>query len=98
MKAQEIIDLINNKPLYSLRDAKDVIGEKAKQVAHQTNNVGNCKPYSTAEDIYQCDDDLVGVWGVDQLFTNEETFKDMGVACLASKYIKEVTVKYWPKY
>lgn len=98
MKTQEIIDLINNKPLYSLRDAKDIIGKKAKQVAHQTNNVGNCKPYSTAEDIYKCDDGLVGVWGIDQLFSKEETLEDMDVVCQASEYIKEVTVKYWPKY
>lgn len=97
MKTQEIIDLINNKPLYSLNDAKDVIGEKAKQVTRQRTNAGNCMPYSTDIDIYQCDDGFVGVYGISHLFTKEETLEDMGVVCQASEYIKEVKVWYWPK-
>jgi len=97
MKVQEIIDLVNNKHLYSLNDVKNVIGNKAKQVTRQRTNVGNCMPYSTAIDIYKCDNGFVGVWGISQLFSKEETLEDMGVVCQASEYIKEVTVRYWPK-
>jgi len=97
MKVQEIIDLVNNKHLYSLNDVKNVIGNKAKQVTRQRTNVGNCMPYSTAIDIYKCDNGFVGVWGISQLFSKEETLEDMGVVCQASEYRKEVTVRYWPK-
>jgi len=97
MKVQEIIDLINKEPLYSLNDAKDAIGKKAKQVARQSTNAGNCMPYSTDIDIYQCDDGFVGVYGISHLFSKEETLEDMGVVCQASEYIKEVKVWYWPK-
>ena len=62
MKVQEIIDLVNKESLYSLWDAKDVIGKNAKKVASGLE-LDEHRWYSTAVDVYQCDDGFVGVFG-----------------------------------
>lgn len=96
MKVQEIIDLVNKEPLYSLWDAEDVIGGKAKQVASGLK-LDEHRWYSTAVDVYQCDDGFVGVWGAYQSFSEMQTWQDIDIVCEASKYKEVQSVTYEPE-
>lgn len=96
MKVQEIIDLVKKEPLYSLWDAKDVIGENAKKVASGLE-LDEHRWYSTAVDVYQCDDGFVGVWGAYQSFSEMQTWQDIDIVCEASKYKEVQSVTYEPE-
>lgn len=96
MKVQEIIDLVNKEPLYSLWHAEDVIRGKAKQVASGLN-LDEHRWYSTAVDVYQCDDGFVGVWGAYQSFSEMQTWQDIDIVCEASKYKEVLSVTYEPE-
>ena len=96
MKVEEIIDLVNKEPLYSLWDAEDVIGGKAKQVASGLK-LDEYRWYSTAVDVYQCDDGFVGVWGAYQSFSEMQTWQDIDIVCEASKYKEVQSVTYEPE-
>lgn len=96
MEVQEIIDLVNKEPLYSLWDAEDVIGKNAKKVASGLK-LDEHRWYSTAVDVYQCDDGFVGVWGAYQSFSEEQAWEDIDVVCEASKYKEVPSVTYEPE-
>ena len=96
MKVQEIIDLVNKESLYSLWDAKDVIGKNAKKVASGLE-LDEHRWYSTAVDVYQCDDGFVGVFGAYQSFSEEQTWEDIDIVCEASKYKEVQSVTYEPE-
>ena len=96
MKVQEIIDLVNKEPLYSLWDAKDVIGKNAKKVTSGLE-LDEHRWYSTAVDVYQCDDGFVGVWGAYQSFSEMQTWQDIDIVCEASKYKEVQSVTYEPE-
>lgn len=96
MKVQELINLINEKPLYSLWDADDVIGKNAKMVASHLD-LDEYRWYSMAVNVYECEDGFVGVFGAYQSFSESQTWKDINVVCEASRYKEVKTVTYIPE-
>ena len=96
MKVQELINLINEKPLYSLWDADDVIGKNAKMVASHLD-LDEYRWYSMAVNVYECEDGFVGVFGVYQSLSESQTWKDINVVCEASRYKEVKTVTYIPE-
>lgn len=94
MKAQELIELINGEPLYSLWDADDVIGSEATMVAKGLK-LDIHRWYSKAVNVYKCDDGFVGVCGPYQLFSEEMVWSDTE-ACKAALYKEVKTVTYKP--
>lgn len=97
MKVQELIDLLDsNYPLYSLWDAKDVIGKNAKKVASGLE-LDEHRWYSVATDVYVCDDGYVGVRGAYQSFSEQQMWSDIDVTCTAEEYEAIQTITYKPK-
>lgn len=100
MKVQELIDLINDTerdvPLYSLYDAEDVIPREVDEVASGLD-LDEHRWYSTAIDVYQCEDGFVGIWGAYQSFSEQQDWSDICVTCEASEYEPVYTMTYKPK-
>jgi len=96
MKAQDLINLINENPLYSLWDADDVIDKKAKKVASHLE-LDEHRWYSTAVNVYECEDGFVGIFGVYQSFSESQMLDDINVVCEASRYKEVKTVTYIPE-
>lgn len=96
MKVQELINLINEEPLYSLWDADDVIGKNAKMVASHLD-LDEHRWYNMAVNVYECEDGFVGVFGVYQSFSERQTWEDINVVCEASRYKEVKTVTYMPE-
>ena len=96
MKVQELINLINEEPLYSLWDADDVIGKNAKMVASHLD-LDEYRWYNMAVNVYECEDGFVGVFGVYQSFSESQTWEDINVVCEASRYKEVKTVTYIPE-
>lgn len=97
MKVQELIDLINNTkrdtPLYSLYDAEDVIPREVDKVASGLD-LDEYRWYSTAIDVYQCEDGYVGIFGAYQSFSEMQTWSDISVTCDAFEMEAIPSVKY----
>ena len=84
MKVQELIDLINDTeryvPLYSLYDAEDVIPREVDKVASGLD-LDEHRWYSTAIDVYRCEDGFVGIRGAYQSFSEMQSWSDICVTC-----------------
>jgi hypothetical protein len=97
MKVQELIDLINNTerdtPLYSLYDAEDVIPRDVDKVASGLD-LDEHRWYSTAIDVYQCEDGFVGIRGAYQSFSEMQTWSDICFTCYAFEMEAVPSVKY----
>lgn len=98
MKVQELIDLINNseETLYSLWDAEELIPRNVKQVA-QGLELDEHRWYSTAVNVYECEDGYVGIFGAYQSFSEMQTWSDICVSCYAQEYKAIQTTTYVPK-
>jgi hypothetical protein len=100
MKVQELIDLINNTerdvPLYSLYDAEDVIPREVDKVASGLN-LDEHRWYSTAIDVYQCEDGFVGIRGAYQSFSEMQDWSDICFTCYAFEMEAVSSVKYIKK-
>lgn len=93
MKVKELIDLVNNDCLYSLCDAEDIIPEEVKCVATDLN-LDRHRWYSTCVNVYACEDGYVGIWGVNQLYSDMMLFSDCECPCEASEYEEVTTITY----
>jgi hypothetical protein len=97
MKVQELIDLINNTerdvPLYSLYDAEDVIPRGVDKVASGLD-LDEHRWYSTAIDVYQCEDGFVGIRGAYQSFSEMQDWSDICFTCYAFEMEAVPSVKY----
>lgn len=95
MKVHELIDLINNseETLYSLWDAEELIPREIKQVA-QGLELDEHRWYSTAVNVYECEDGYVGIFGAYQSFSEMQTWSDICVSCDAMEYKQVQTVTY----
>lgn len=91
MKVKELIELVENyeDPFISLYDVEDAVDKKTKKVA--TINVDKHRHYSTATDVYQCEDGFVGVTGLHEIFSECSFPSDFDINCEASEY-EEVQV------
>ena len=96
MKKKELIDLINNDCLYSLYAAEDIIPRDAPCVATDLN-IDRRRWYSTCVNVYACEDGYVGIWGVNQLYSDMMMFSDCDCPCEASEYEEVTTITYKPK-
>ena len=100
MKVQELINLINNTdrdtPLYSLYDAEDVIPREVNKVASGLD-LDEHRWYSTAVDVYQCEDGYVGIFGAYQSFSEMQDWSDISVTCDAFEMKQVPSVKYVKK-
>ena len=72
MKKKELIDLINNECLYSLSKAEDIIPREVPCVATDLE-LDRHRWYDTCVNIYACEDGYVGIWGVNQLYSDMMT-------------------------
>lgn len=101
MKVEELIKLINNnKDLLSLDDVEDFIfgsiSEEPEIIAKGLYEQKH-RWYSTAVDIYKCEDGFVGVRGGYIIFAESSSWEDMCVSCVASEYEEKPSVTYVPK-
>lgn len=97
MKVKELIDIINYSDFYCLGEVEDEVDEQAKQVEHGSA-LDNHRWYSTAIDVYECEDGYVGVFGVYQIFSEQMEYEDVDVKCYAEEYAAVPRITYIPKY
>ena len=95
MKTKEFIDAINNseEPIYSLCCLDDYIENMPKLIKEGTD-LDSHRWYSTAINIYKCDDGFVGVFGAYQSFSEMQDWDDIGVSCKAYEYKEIQSVAY----
>ena len=99
MKVQEVIDLINDKEIYSLYEVEYTInphGTKRCPKVASGLNLDEHRWYSIATDVYQCEDGFVGITGAYQSFSEMQTWEDIGVICGAEEYKAIQTITYVP--
>lgn len=93
MKKQELIDLINNAHCCSLWKAEYIIPFDIPQVAEGLK-LDEHRWYSTAINVYKCEDGFVGVWGAYQSFSEMQMWKDLDVICEAFPMKPIETITY----
>lgn len=93
MKRNELIDLINNAYCHSLWQAEDIIPIDVPQVSEGLK-LDQHRWYSTAINVYKCEDGFVGVWGAYQSFSEMQMWEDLDVICEAFPMKEIQTVTY----
>lgn len=98
MKKKDLIDLINNneKCLYSIFDAEDIIPKEVKCIERELE-LDKHRWYSICVNVYACEDGYVGIRGVNQLYSEMMVFSDCDVICEAKEYEEVTTITYKPK-
>lgn len=96
MKVQELIKLVNGGKFYSLYEVEDIIPTNVEKVASGLE-LNEHRWYSTAVDVYKCEDGFVGIRGAYQSFSEMQTWKDIDVICGAGEYIEKTTITYVSK-
>lgn len=100
MKVGELINLINNeKGLIGLDEAEDLIFDTDKTIHKVAShlNIQQHRWYSTAVDVYKCDDGFVGIRGGFQNFNEALSWEDVCVTpCVAKQYKEKQTITYVP--
>jgi hypothetical protein len=97
MKVQDLIELINNsEDLYCLEDAEDIIPKDINCVASELD-VDKHRWFSTAVDVYACEDGYVGVYGVNTIYSEHMAPRDCNYPCGALEYEPVQITSYKPK-
>lgn len=97
MKVHDLIELINNsEELYCLEDVEDIIPENIKCVAKELD-VNKRRWFSTAVDVYACEDGYVGVRGVNAIYSENFEPIDCNFPCTACEYVAVQITSYQPK-
>lgn len=97
MKVQDLIELINNsKELYCLDAVASIIPNDIKCVAVELN-INRHHWFSTAVDVYACEDGYVGVCGVNTIYSEHMSPRDCNYPCEAFEYEPVQITSYKPK-
>lgn len=97
MKVEELIEEINSKEFYclwELEDESEIDFEFAKKRVARHLDLDEHRWYSTAVNVYKCEDGFVGVRGGFQSFSECQSWEDVGCSCYASEYKEVKTVTY----
>lgn len=99
MKVAELIEAINGQGLCSLWEVQDIYsrGDNAPKRVAEGLSLDEHRWYSTAVNVYECEDGYVGVYGAYQSFSEMQSWEDLGVFCEASEYEPVQTITYKPK-
>lgn len=93
MKREELIKMVNEAQCHSLWQAEDIIPREIPQVAEGLK-LDQHRWYSTAINVYKCEDGFVGVWGAYQSFSEMQMWEDLDVICEAFPMKEIQTVTY----
>lgn len=98
MTVKELINIVEENPMLSLWEFEEcyVDNMPVKRVASGLETDEH-RWYSTAVNVYQCEDGFVGVRGAYQSFSEQQDWQDIGETCTASEYEEVRTVSYRPK-
>ena len=97
MKVQDLIELINNsEELYCLSDVEDIIPKDIKCVAEELD-VDKHRWFSTAVNVYACEDGYVGVCGINIVYSEYTNPQDCNYPCEAFEYEPVQITSYKPK-
>ena len=90
----EVIHLIETNVLYSLDDADDLIKQYNLKKVASGLELNSHRWYSDAINVYECVDGFVGVWGLFQSFSEQQSIQDCDVICEAFPMEEISTVTY----
>lgn len=97
MKVKDLIKLINNSEnLYCLGDVEDIIPRDIECVASELD-VDKHRWFSTAVNVYACEDGYVGVYGVNTIYSEYMAPRDCNYPCGALEYEPVQITSYKPK-
>lgn len=97
MKVNELINYINDNNFYNLNLVYEKIKGQVNQVA-KGMHLDRHRWYSTATDVYECEDGYVGIYGVYQIFSEQMEYEDADVKCYAEEYVAVPRITYISKY
>lgn len=94
MKVQELIKLVNESsvPIHSLYNLEDFI--KLPKCVAMGLNYDKHRWYALATNVYECVDGFVGITGVDESYSENQTYSDIGFECEAEEYEKVQTITF----
>lgn len=95
MKVKEFITLVNNNCFYSLHNLVEI--ENLPECIAEGLELDRHRWYSTAVNVYKCENGFVGVFGIYQSFSEYQDYKDIGIECVALEYEEVPSVTYKPK-
>lgn len=93
MTKQKLINQVNEAHYMSLWEAEDHIPREIPQVAEGLK-LNEHRWYSTAINVYKCEDGFVGVWGAYQSFSEMQMWEDLHVICKAFPMKEIQTITY----
>lgn len=93
MKVQELIKAVNEGKFYSFWQLEDEI-ENLPQTVAEGLNLDEHRWFSTATNIYKCEDGFVGISGAYQSFSEMQGWEDIGIICSAGEYEEVPSVTY----
>lgn len=98
MKVNELIDVINSNDFYCLCETWEKVNWRGVKRVERGLNLDEHRWYSTAIDVYECEDGYVGVFGVYQIFSEQMGCRDIEIRCHAEEYKAVQCITYVPKY
>lgn len=95
MTVKELINIVEKDAMCSLWEFEEcyVDNISVKRVASGLEEDEH-RWYSTAVNVYQCEDGFVGVRGAYKSFSEQQSWQDIGETCTASEYEEVQTVSY----
>lgn len=98
MKTFDLISKINNsvESIDTLDSLEDIID--LPDCVAQGLELDEYRWYSTAVNVYECENGFVGVYGVYQIFSEETDPSEIGIQCVARLYKQVPSVTYKPVF
>lgn len=93
MKREELIEKVNDAHYKSLWEAEDEMGHEVEKVAEGLD-LDEHRWFSTAIDVYRCEDGFVGIQGAYQSFSEMQSWSDIDWDCTAFPMKEIQTVTY----
>ena len=93
MNREQLIEFVNNSHFKSLFEAEDNIPSGINKVASGLD-LDEHRWFSTAIDVYRCEDGFVGIQGAYQSFSEMQSWSDIDWDCTAFPMKEIQTVTY----
>ena len=93
MKRSELIEMVNDAHYKSLFEAEDNIPSEINKVASGLE-LDEHRWFSTAIDVYECEDGFVGIQGAYQSFSEMQSWSDIDWDCTAFPMKAVETITY----
>ena len=97
MTTEELIEIVNNNKIPSLHCLCVYVDMDQITLLAEGLYLDEHRWFSTAVNVYECIDGIVGIRGTYQSFSEQADWSDFGFECLAREYEAVPSVTYKPR-